>query len=146
MDGIFEFLKKNKVFTTLIIIVVLFAAMYCFDYFRAKNYEIEVVSISPEEPVADGETPVYITIKLTRGGTPVEGHYMYILPINGGTMQKNRAQTDQNGCVEYIYYPYRASVLMPAQTVTLRVYDESNSVFVIVNANLDFEIDLKEAV
>lgn len=140
----FKFFKNHKVFTAILIIIVMVAAMYCFDYVRAQSYDIEVVSVSPENPVADGETPVSITVKLTRNGKPVEGHYMFMIPVNGGTMQKNRALTDENGLVNYVYYPYRASVLMPAQTVTIRVYDESNSIFVIVNANLDFEIELKE--
>lgn len=139
-----KFLKANKVFTALILIVVLLAAMYGFDYFRAKSFDIEVLSISPEEPVADGETPVTITVQLTRFGKPVKGHYLFMISLNSGTMQKNREQTDENGCAVYVYYPYRASVLMPATTVTLRVYDESNSIFVVVNASLDFEIDLKE--
>lgn len=139
-----KFLKANKVFAALIIVIVLLAAMYGFDYVRAQSFDIEVLSISPEEPVADGETPVSITVRLTRFGKPVKGHYMFMIPMNSGTMQKNRGQTDENGCVDYVYYPYRASVLMPAQTVTLRVYDESNSIFVVVNASLDFDINLKE--
>lgn len=140
----FKFLKSNKIFLALIIVVVLVAAMYGFDYFRAQSFDIEVVSISPESPIADGETPVAITVRLTRFGKPVKDHYMFMISLNGGTMQKNRGQTDENGQIEYVYYPYRASVLMPAQTVTLRVYDESNSIFVVVNASLDFDIDLKE--
>ena len=139
-----QFLKSNKIFTALIIVMVLISVMYCFDYVRAESFNIEVVSISPEQPVADGETPVQITVRLTRRGQPVEGHYMFMIPTNGGTMQKNRGKTDENGCVDYVYYPYRSSILMPAKTVTLRVYDESNSIFVIVNAKLDFDIELKE--
>lgn len=140
----FKLLKRNKIFSALIIIAVLFMCMYCFDAVRAKTFEIEVISISPEMPVADGETPVEIKVRLTRSGKPVEGHYMFMIPLNGGTMQKNREKTDEDGYASYVYYPYRSSVLMPAQTVTLRVYDESNSIFVIVNAALDFDIELKE--
>ncbi len=139
-----DFLKKNVLFTVLAALIILGIGMYSFDCARAKTFKIEVLSVSPEEPVADGETPVVIKVKLTRNGASVSGHYLYMLPLNGGTMQANRVKTDENGCAEYVYYPYRATVLMPAKRVTIRVYDEDNSVFMVVNACKDFEIELKE--
>lgn len=141
----FNYLKKNKTLTGLLIIVLLFLVAYAFDYVRAQTFEIEVVEISPVEPVADGETPVSISVKLEKRAKPVEGHNLFMIPMDGGVMKANRQKTDSNGMANFTYYPYRATILQPARTVTIRVYDEDNSVFVIVNAKLDFEIKLKEA-
>lgn len=140
----FKFLRKNVIFTIFVGIVIIFACMYGFDYVRAKTFNIEIVSISPESPVADGETPVNIEVRLTKNNKPVEGHYLYMFPKNGGLMQKNRVETDADGQASFTYYPYRSTILQPARTVTIRVYDEDNSIFVVVNAVTDFEIQLKE--
>lgn len=140
----FKYLKKNKTVVALLAIVLLFLAAYGFDYVRAQTFDIQIVEISPTEPYADGETPVYISVKLERRNKPVEGHNLFMIPMDGGVMKANRRKTDADGIADFVYYPYRATILQPARTVTLRVYDEDNSVFVIVNAKLDFEIKLKE--
>ena len=73
MGGIFRFLKNNKIFAILLILIVLFIGMYTFDYLRSKTFHIEIVSISPDSPVADGETPVTIEVLITKNGKPIEG-------------------------------------------------------------------------
>lgn len=118
--------------------------MYTFDYLRSKTFHIEIVSISPDSPVADGETPVTIEVLITKNGKPIEGHNLYMFPVNGGTMKQNRVKTDSNGCAIFTYYPYRSTVLMPAKTINMRCYDEDNSIFVVVNAVTDFDINLRE--
>jgi len=140
----FKLLKKNKTLCALIIVFLSFLAAYIFDYSRAQTFLIQVVEVSPSEPVADGETPVAITVKLERSNKPVKNHNLFMVPMNGGVMKINRRKTDDNGTADFIYYPYRATILQPARTVTIRVYDEDNSIFVVVNAKLDFDIVLRE--
>lgn len=137
-----KFLKQNILFTVILCIAAILGAMYLFDYRRAESYDIEVLEITPERPVADGQTPVEITVKLTKRGKEIEGHSLYMVPKNGGNVEYNRCLTDENGEAKFIYYPYKATVLMPAKTVEIRVYDESNSIFVVVNTCYDFPIEL----
>ena len=102
-----------------------------------------MVSINPERPVADTKQPVAVVLRLTHFGKPVQGHNLYALPQNGGTMKANIVLTDEDGYAYYTYLPYNETYLMKAQPVTVYVQDENNSILFEVNASLTFTIDLQ---
>jgi hypothetical protein len=66
---------------------------------------------------ADGITPVALKVRLTKGGEPVEGHDVYMLSLDGGQLSAYRVRTNASGEAAYIYYPYKASSLHPAQDI-----------------------------
>lgn len=136
-------LKYKKLIITAVVIALLFS-VYAFESVRAASFKIEVVSISPEDPVADVKQHVTVTLRLSRNGEPVQGHTLYALALSGGTFRGNRAITDENGFAVYTYVPYTATRLMPAMPVEINVADESNSVIMEVNAKFTFYINLRE--
>ena len=125
------------------IIVAVFVLLYTYDYLRMKTYAMEMYSISPEEPVADVKQQVTVVIKLTKNGVPVKGHTLFALAMDGGQMRGNRSVTDEYGMAAFTYIPYTESRLLPAKPVRVEVVDESNSVFIEVNAKYEFYINLK---
>ncbi len=139
-----EFVRKHKKLVVIAAAVLLVGALFAYDAVRASTYEIELVSITPEQPVADNKQHVTVVLRLTRYGTPVEGHSLFTLALNGGQFRGNRKLTDKDGCVELIYIPYTSTKLLPAGRVEVEVLDESNSVFIEINAKMTFYIDLKE--
>lgn len=136
-------MKYKRLLIITLSIALLFGGMYTFDYFRAKSFELIVEEINPEKPVADVRNQVTVKIKLTRKGQPVQGHTLFALPLNGGTMKGNRAVTDENGIAVFTYIPYTATTLQPARDVRVAVIDESNSIFIEVNAEMEFVIELQ---
>lgn len=137
------FIKKHKKLFALIVFVAVICLGLLFDYGWSYTYNIELVSISPSEPVADSRQPVEITLKLTHFGKAVEGHSLYTLPQNGGKISTNIVKTDADGLAVFIYYPYTETALMKAQPITFYSHDENNSVIFEINTKLVFVIDLK---
>lgn len=136
--------RKSKI-TIILTIICVITGMVVFDYVRSLMFHIEVVSISPTPVVADGETPVSVVLKLTNHkGEPVEGHNLFALPTNGGSLKANRVVTDTEGLAEYTYYPYRLTNLIKLENVNVDVKDESNSVFIEIGAKTSFIIPLIE--
>ena len=136
--------RKCKIIIILTILCVIIGVVV-FDYVRSFMFHIEVVSISPSPVVADGESPVSVVLRLTNHkGEPVEGHNLFALPSNGGSMKANRVMTDMEGIAEYTYYPYRLTNLIKLEDVNVDVKDESNSVFIEIGAKTSFIIPLIE--
>jgi hypothetical protein len=135
--------KKLIIFLSMALIFVL---LYTYDYIRAQTFSIIVESISPQPAPADGQSPVNITVVLKdKNGEPVEGHTLYAYSLNGGVFKSNREITNSEGKAEYIYFPYRVSLLMELTDAHIRVIDESNSIFVEINAQENFEIILMKS-
>jgi hypothetical protein len=133
---------KNMKYTVIAALALILGFMWAYDAIRAKSYTVELSHIDTTTPVADGATPVNMKIKVTRNGKPQAGHSIFILPLDGGKFFAYRAVTDETGQASFIYYPYRATALMPAKTVHIQAVDESNSTFIEVNAKLVFSLDL----
>lgn len=53
---------------------LLLGTAYAVDYGISKQYEYELIGASSDTFVADGQSTVKITVKLTKDGRPVEGH------------------------------------------------------------------------
>ena len=119
--------------------------MVLFDYGRSTMFNIEVVSIDHQPAEADGKTPVNIKVKLTGSNNRlVQGHDLYALSQGGGNFRTNRIRTDSNGEADFIYYPYMASTIQKVKNVPIEIMDESNSIFVEINATKTFELKMIE--
>ncbi len=137
MDG-------KKKFLILVIIAILVFLGWGFDSIRAREFTIEVVSVTPEIGVADGQTPVTVELMVSRKGTPCEDHILYGMSLNGGSFRAKRVKTDENGIATFIYYPYFKSELNDLVDVNLHFEDESNSLFIVVSAELDIVLPMTE--
>lgn len=127
---------KKKLRILLIIIGVL-ALMTLFDVYRSNQFNIKVISVDPQPAFADGQTPVNIKLKLLyKDKKPVEGHDIYGVSKNGGSFNAFRVRTDKNGEAEFLFYPYKASVIRKAQDINLEFLDQSNSVFIEINSKV----------
>jgi hypothetical protein len=138
-----SFIKNHTKIFVLLCLTLAICLGLAFDYAWSYTYKIEVVSITPEQPVADSRQPVEIVVKLTHFGSPVEGHSLYLLPQNGGTMSANIVKTDADGIAVYTYYPYTETFLMKAQPINFYCHDENNSVIFEINTKTEFVIDLQ---
>lgn len=142
-----SFIKRHpKIFITIVfVVIVLFC--YVFDFCISKSYQFEVVSVSPEVIHADPQQPVEITIKLTRYGKAVSGHDLYALPVGenaAGVFRQNRIRTDEQGLAVFVYYPYKATMFVPAAPVDIQIVDESNSILFVINAEFFMVLDIQE--
>lgn len=137
MDG-------KKKFIVMAVIALLILAGWGVDSVRAKGFAVEVLSVSPDPGIADGQTPVTVQLRVTRGGEPCEDHILYGLSLNGGSFRAKRVSTDENGVAEFVYYPYLKSKINELVDVTLTFRDESNSLFVAVPARAEVVLAMKE--
>lgn len=129
----------------LLVIVGLVAAGWGYDSLRARTFDLEIVEVDPDPGIADGQTPVSITVKATRAGEPCAGHVLYAASANGGSFKAKRVTTGGDGTAVFIYYPYLKSKLNTLTDVSLHIADESNSVFVSVPVRTSLVLKMVEA-
>ena len=138
-------------------IVLVFLLGFGIDAIIAQTYDIAFVAVArpgaadlPDENgqpipmtagVADGRTHVLLTVRLTRGGKPVEGHVLYI-KTNRNVLA--RIKTDENGEALVDYTCYKARKRDKAENVTFTVTDEDNSVFITVSAKAEYELEMRK--
>ena len=139
----FRSVFKNKVARKalwILLIPLVFGAFYLFDFFRARNFSIELIGRTSEAAVA-GDEDVTFTVRLTRGGKPVKGHNLVAIAERGNLFASYRETTDENGEAVFTYYTVKFMITEKGdELVTLiHVMDENNSLFVEVNAKLTFE-------
>lgn len=134
---------KKKVWISLIIVLVV-ALAAGFDYWRSLQYKVEVVEMTPAPAVADGRSPVKVTISLTRDGLPVSGHNLFALSPDGGGFEAYRVKTGEDGRAAFTYFPYAANAIRKAKPVELKFVDQSNSVFIEINARASIMLELVE--
>ena len=84
---------------------LLLGTAYAVDYGISKQYEYELIGASSDTFVADGQSTVKITVKLTKDGRPVEGHTIYLY-VSNGFLPSSRCVTDADGLITFRYYPY----------------------------------------
>lgn len=137
-------MKGKRKFIVLLVIAMLFLLGWCVDTVRARDFTIEIVSVSPDVGIADGQTPVTMQLRVSRNGTPCEDHILYAVSLNGGSFRAKRVTTDENGLATFIYYPYFKSELNELTDVTLQFVDESNSLFIAVPAELEMVLPMAE--
>lgn len=122
-------MKKNLYIILIVMTVISLATLY--DFYRSKQVYIQVVNISPEKIIADSSQEVTIAVKLTnKKGKPIPNHNLYALTLGGGSWKSYREKSDKNGDATFIYYPYNVPSYQTVKDVTVKIRDESNSVFV----------------
>ncbi len=123
-------LKKLMVIGIIVGIVLCFAA---YDYIRAQDTQIELVSISPENVVADPNQAVTITLKVTAHGEVAEGDVISALLTGQGSLSGSKVKVDENGYVTFKYYPYTyVAGVFDESDVTIEFRNVSDSVFVAI--------------
>jgi hypothetical protein len=135
---------NSKVKGTLIFVgfIVLFLI---FDFARSRLFTISLLEVVPNPIHADGATPVTIRARVTKGGKGVAGHDLFIVSHYGGNFVPYRVASDENGEVVYTYYPYKANSLIPLKDVVMEITDQSNSIFLEVNAKARFVVQAVES-
>lgn len=124
------FLKKLLV---LGIVAAVLLTMAAYDYFRAQDTEIEVVSISPERVEADPNQPVLITLRVTTHGELAVGDTVSALVKGQGNLSGDKIKVGEDGTVTFKYYPY---TIIPGvfeeSDVEIEFRNISDSVFIAI--------------
>ena len=118
-------MNVKKKILILILVVLLFLIGWGFDAIRAREFSIEVVSVTPEVGIADGQTPITVELRVSRDGKPCAEHILHGVSMTGGNFRAKRVKTDENGIATFIYYPYFKSTLNELEDVNLHFEDES---------------------
>jgi hypothetical protein len=134
----------NRKLLYAIIFFGIFGSMFLFDLARSRLFSIELVKVDPFPIPADGFTPVELTARLSRRGSPVSDHDLYIVSLDGGNFVAYRISTNQNGEATFVYYPYRVTNNTALRDVRFVIRDESNSVFLEVNTESVFTVSTVE--
>ena len=139
----FRIPKKLLVF---LVIVAVVAVLMIYDVIRASTFHLTVTSAEPKPVVADGKSTCTLIVELTDAkGDPVEGHNIYaFITEGGGNFSQQRNTTDENGRIELNFKPLRATKYSPATDVTVKIYDESNSIFFMIPKTIYYVIEVVE--
>ncbi len=137
-------MKKNGLkYIILLALILFFSVCFAFDYAWAKTYNIEVVSVSDTSPYADSKERVEIVVRVTHFGKAIRNHEIYSLP-NAGSMVAYTTTTDNDGYATLTYAPYTATAFIPAKDVEIVIRDQSNSVFIEINASTTVTLNLRQ--
>ena len=98
-----NFLKKLAVIG---VVAVIFLCLMVYDYTRAQTMEIELISITPEEVVADPDQSVLLTLRVTKRGKPAVGDDVSAIVKGQGNLSSDKVRVGEDGIVEFKYYPY----------------------------------------
>lgn len=138
-------MKNRTKLLILLVVALLMLGGWGFDVLWARAYTVEVISVSPDPGIADGQTPVTIRVRVTRGSRACQGHILHATTLNGGSFKADRVTTDDGGLAEFTYYPYLKSRLNTLTDVNLIFEDESNSFFISVPAQTQLLLHMVEA-
>lgn len=100
--------------------------------------------MDPQPAVADGQTTVTVKVLVSRNGTPVSGHNIYGVAPDGGGFEAYRVKTDEQGEAVFAYHPYTANNIRMAKDVEMAFADQSNSVFIEINAKTSVTLKLTD--
>lgn len=125
-----NFLKK---LLALGIVAAVLLALAAYDYVRAQDTQIEVLSVSPENVVADPNQPVLITLRVTTHGELAVGDTVSALVKGQGNLSGDKVKVNEDGTVTFKYYPYSyISGMFEESDVTIEFRNISDSVFVAI--------------
>ncbi len=136
-------MEGKRKYIVLLVIILLFLFGWTLDSIRAGEFSIEVISVTPEIGIADGQTPVTVQLRVTHNGQPCEDHILFGQSMNGGSFRAKRVATDENGIAAFVYFPYYKTELVELIDVALHFEDESNSLLIVVPAELDLVLPMK---
>ena len=115
------------------IIAAVLLALAAFDYIRAQDTQIELVSISPENVTADPNQPVIITLKVTKHGQLAAGDVVSALVKGQGSLSGDKVKVAEDGTVTFKYYPYSyIPGVFEESDVTIEFRNISDSVFIAI--------------
>lgn len=124
------FLKKLLVLGIVAAVLLCLAA---YDYVRAQDTAIEVVSIAPERVEADPNKPVLITLRVTTHGELAVGDTVSALVKGQGNLSGDKIKVGEDGTVTFKYYPY---TIIPGvfeeSDVEIEFRNISDSVFIAI--------------
>mgnify|MGYP000365159727 CR=1 FL=1 len=129
-------------FWVIIVLVVLIGFFSVFDWIRSTTFTLKIVSVTPEPVVATSDASCELVVQLTdQSGKPVAGHEIYSYVISGGgSFSKPRNTTDENGMILLKFKPQPHDEFRPATNVKMKIYDESNSVFIMIPTTIYYEL------
>ena len=130
-------MKKKLII--LAIIIALFAVCFSVDLVISKIYHFEVISVSPEKGVADGNQVVTMVVQLKLGNKAVPGHDIYVITDRG---RIGRKTTDENGLITISYSCYFALNPSSVKDVDIVFYNEDNSVFIYVPSKFVYTLEM----
>lgn len=133
---------KKKIIS-LLVVVLIFTACWVFDYYRSKEYHLEYIGVTEQPSPADGKTELEFIIRLTRNGKPVQGHDLFGIVYGRGGFKARRVRTDENGEALFTYLPFTAHSESDIKEIPFKIMDESNSLFIEVNAAYEGKLTLK---
>ena len=133
---------KKKILWIILVLSVI-GILVGYDYYRSKQVVITVEKMNPEIVHASSSESVELTLKVTsKSGKAIAGHNIYALVIGGGSLKSFYEKTDQDGMVQFVYYPPDMAGYQEEQNVTLKFRDESNSVFVEIYPTTEYQMKL----
>jgi len=134
-------LKKKII--SLLAVVLVFVVFWTFDYYRSKEFRLEYFDVTEQPSPADGETEVDFIIRATQNGEPVSGHDLFGIIYGRGGFKARRVRTDENGEALFTYLPFVAHSEDEIRDILFKIMDESNSLFIEVNAAYEGILSLK---
>lgn len=137
-------MNRNAVIGLVVFIAVLGAATV-FDYIRSFNVSIELVDQEPKIVFADPNSPVNLKLRVTKDGSPVQGHDITGLVVGAGNLRADKLTTDEAGEVNFLYFPY--SYLKGVQEegdVSIKFKDVSDSILVAIQQAEDVVLEIKK--
>ena len=132
--------KKYVKFLVVGILAAVFFVGWLFDYFRAKQFNIEVIYVSNTEPYATQNDIVTIEVQVTHNGKPCVGHEVEVRCDKGRFDSGSLVVTDENGCAVFQYVPYNETEWEKAGPVKFTFLELSNSIFIEVNVVKEMEL------
>lgn len=137
-----DFLKK---LLALGIVAAILLALAAYDYARAQDTDIELVSISPATVVADPNQPVLITLRVTKHGELAVGDTVSALVKGQGNLSGDKVKVGEDGTVTFKYYPYTyITGMFEESDVLIEFRNISDSVFIAIQKKTDVTIHVEK--
>lgn len=133
------------------IVVILCAAAYCIDLLIAAQYTLEVIAQTPEGEIpANGGTDengqpyaVTLTLRLTKNDVPVANTNIRAVKTGYGSLDAINKRTDEDGCVQFIYTPYKTSIFRKNEDVPIEFIEDSHSLIINVYVKIEYVIRME---
>ena len=135
------------------IVVALCMVAYCIDLIIAAQYTLEVISQTPEGIIpANGGIDesgqpyeVTLTLRLTKNGEPVKNTNIRAVKTGYGSLDAINKRTDDNGCVQFCYIPYKESIFRENEDVPIEFIEDSHSLLINVYVKIEYVIQIEGA-
>lgn len=138
-------MKKYKKFIVLGVIVVVLLVLYAFDFARAQDTQIELISVTPQTVVADPNQPVLITLKVSKHGRLATGDNVTALVKGGGNLSGDKIKVQDDGTVTFKYFPYSyIPGVFEESKVDIEFRNISDSVFIAVQKKKVVTLEIKK--